>query len=285
MNRRSTLLLCLIGCVFGSAVAHSAAQDAPRAKRVLLIGQGPDGHPVSTHEYRAGVGLLGKTLGRVKGVQTIVVSADGEWADGPELLDAADAVVLFVSEGAKWIQDDAKRFVAFQELGKRGGGLTCLHWGMGTKDAKNIAGFVDLFGGCHGGPDRRYKVVEVALELGKHPIMAGVKPITLNEEFYFKLKQPSDTTDLTPLVRVNIEDADHTVGWAWTRPANSGGGRSFGFSGLHFHENWKQESYRRMMTQGVMWTVGVAIPDGGADVSIGEKDFVLPVAKAPATKE
>jgi type 1 glutamine amidotransferase len=273
MKSRSTITLGLIGFALSVLLQTTVlAQESKRAKRILLVGQGPDGHPRSTHEYLAGMTLLAKMLSRIKSVQTIVVSADGDWADGPELLDSADSVVLFVSEGAKWIQADAKRYAAFAALAKRGGGFCCVHWGMGTKDAKNIAGFVSLFGGCHGGPDRRYKVVDVEMKLGSHPILSNVKPITLREEFYFKLKQPKDKKGITPLVQVNIEDADHTVSWAWARPD---GGRSFGFSGLHFHDNWKHETYRRLMTQGVLWTANIAIPKSGVDVSANDKDLAV----------
>ena len=143
----------------------SPAAEPQQRARVLLIGQGPDGHPFLTHEYRAAASILANLLKRHPGVQPIVTIADDDWTDGPELLDSADAAVVFVSEGAKWLQASKPRLAAFQALASRGGGLICLHWGMGTKDAENIAEWVKLFGGCHGGPDRRYKVVDVAFEV------------------------------------------------------------------------------------------------------------------------
>jgi type 1 glutamine amidotransferase len=269
---RKCLPAVLIGLTLLLAVASANAADKPR--RVLLIGQGPDGHPAATHEYNAGVRLLGKLLSRSENLQTIVVSADGDWADGPELLDGADAAVVFVSQGAKWIQDDAKRLAAFQALAKRGGGLACLHWGMGTREAEFIPKWLELFGGCHGGPDRRYKVVDTQLELAtpKHPVLRGVEAIPVHEEFYFALKFPQPVEQVTPLIRVQIEDQPHVVSWAWQRPD---GGRSFGFTGLHFHENWKHESYRRLMTQGVLWTLGSDIPDSGLAVDVTTTDLEL----------
>lgn len=275
------MLRCLPAVLIGLTIllAINPANAADKPQRVLLIGQGPDGHPAATHEYNAGVRLLGKLLSRAKNVQTIVVSADGDWNEGPELLDGADATVVFVSQGAKWIQDDAKRLAAFQALAKRGGGLACLHWGMGTRDAENIPKWLELFGGCHGGPDRRYKVVDSQFELAspKHPALRGVEPIPVHEEFYFKLKFPQPLKQITPLIRVQIEDQPHVVSWAWQRP---GGGRSFGFTGLHFHENWKHESYRRLMTQGVLWTLERKIPSGGLAVEVTAADLEL----APAAK-
>lgn len=266
-----TLSVAFVMCLPpGAAIAEEVA-----VHRVLLIGQGPDGHPRATHEYNAAATLMAKLLSREKKMQTIPVSADGDWAEGPQLLDGADAAVVFVSQGAAWIQEDAKRLAAFRNLAKRGGGLLCLHWGMGTKDAKNIKAFVDLFGGCHGGPDRRYKVVDVPTKLagGSHPILNGVKPLDVHEEFYFKLKAPQNAGGLTPLIRVPIEGEDHMVSWAWERPD---GGRSFGFSGLHFHENWMHESYRRLITQAVLWTLNRKVHPDGIDVAVDDEDLQLP---------
>jgi type 1 glutamine amidotransferase len=270
MTRLGLLFVFLIVVV---QPAPTCAADKPQ--RLLLIGQAPDGHPPGTHEYRAAASLLSKMLAPMERLQTISVSADGDWAEGPELLDGADAAVVFVSEGAKWLQGDAKRLAAFQALAKRGGGLICLHWGMGTREAKFIPAWVELFGGCHGGPDRRYKVVDVKTQLAtpSHPILRGVSPVEVHEEFYFKLKWAQPAEQITPLIKVRIEEEDHTVGWAWERPD---GGRSFGFSGLHFHENWKLESYQRMLAQSVRWVLKREIPEAGVRVNLEAADFVPP---------
>ena len=270
MNRFSLALCCLVITCFANS---PFAADKPQ--RLLLIGQAPDGHPPGTHEYRAAASLFAKMLAPMDRLQTIVVSADGDWPEGPELLDGTDAAVVFVSEGAKWLQTDPRRLAAFQALAKRGGGLICLHWGMGTREAKFIPAWVELFGGCHGGPDRRYKVVDVKTQLAtpSHPILRGVSPVEVHEEFYFKLKLAQPAGQVTPLIQVRIEEEDHTVGWAWERPD---GGRSFGFSGLHFHENWKLESYQRMLAQSVRWVLKREIPKAGVRVNLEPADFVPP---------
>src|SRR5437870_5745337 len=81
--------------------------DAPR--KLLLLGQGPDGHPPQAHEYLAGVRILEKILQRVPGLEIKVVRADEPWREGPELLQGADGVVLYLAEGAKWIHQDPRR--------------------------------------------------------------------------------------------------------------------------------------------------------------------------------
>ena len=141
--------------ILAAIVASTSFADAEPPKKVLLIASGPDGHPPATHEYAAGLDILAKCLKPVPGIEVTIAKADGAWKEGPDLIGRADGVVLYLSEGAKWLWADDKRLAAFQQLAKRGGGLTVLHWGMGTKDAEPIEAFANLFGGCHGGPDRK----------------------------------------------------------------------------------------------------------------------------------
>ncbi len=244
-------------------VDHAAAP----VKRVLLLAQGPDGHPVATHEYVAGLQILKCCLDRAPGVQATLVKADEPWPAGPELIDQADGVVLYLSEGAKWFQQDLKRLAALQRLANRGGGCGVIHWGMGCKEARHIAAFVPIFGGCHGGPDRQYKVLTARPEvaLPEHPINTRVVPAAIEEEFYYRLKFAGPAESVRPLLRVDMDGAPQTVGWAWERPD---GGRAFGFSGGHFHRNWGQPFYRRFVAQGVLWTLKLPIPPEGLDVEV-----------------
>ena len=107
----------------------STSQPAPvleqagktRPKRVLLLGQRADSHPRTTHEYMAGVRLMSRLLQNHGNLQVIVVQADNPWSDGPEQIEGADGVVLYLTEGAKWVSDDKVRFAAFQRLAQKGG--------------------------------------------------------------------------------------------------------------------------------------------------------------------
>lgn len=268
---RLTLLLAILM----AAITGFAADNSAR-KRVLLLGQKPDSHPATTHEYMAGVRLLATLLEKSPEIQTVVVQADSPWTDRPELLDGADGVVVFVSEGAKWVTEDPSRLGAFQQLAKRGGGLTCLHWGMGTRDSGPVAEFTALFGGCHGGPDRKYKIAEVSAKpVAGHPVVSGIFSFDVRDEFYYALKRPAPELmfKVFPLLQVPIDGADQTVAWACERPD---GGRSFGFSGLHYHENWKLTEYRRLILQGVLWTLKQEIPESGMPVDVTREALALP---------
>lgn len=234
---------------------------AAEPQTLLLLGQKPDGHPPGTHEYLPAQRILHHLLKEVPGLKTEIVRADNPWSEGPELLGRADGVVLFVSEGAKWIQADPRRYEAFARLAQRKGGFSSLHWGTGTKDAANIDGFTRLFGACHGGPDRKFtKFDDIAVEFAdaKHPIVAGLQPFDIREEFYYRLKHPAaDAGTLHPLLTIPVDDTHDMVGWTFDRVD---GGRSFGFTGLHFHDNWGRPEYRRLIAQGILWTMNLAPP-------------------------
>jgi hypothetical protein len=75
------------------------------------------------------------------------------------------------------------------------------------------------------------------------------------------------------VLRVRIDDSDETVAWSWERPD---GGRSFGFSGLHFHENWRLIEYRRLVAQAILWTLRLPVPTKGLDVRVTDKELRLP---------
>jgi type 1 glutamine amidotransferase len=269
------VLFALVPCVFLAGPRSWA--DAPPAAapvKLLLVGSGPDGHPAQTHEYMAGLKVLAKCLKDVPGLEITTVRADEPWKEGPELMARADGVVLFLSEGARWMNHDPKRREALAKVAARGGGLVVLHWAMGTKDAKNIDSCLKLLGGCHGGPDRKYKVLETdaAIADRKHPITTGIKDFRVRDEFYYRLKFIKAEKGVHPLLQVTIEGQRETVAWSWDRPD---GGRSFGFSGLHFHDNWRLQAYRRLVAQGVLWTLKKPIPKDGLPVEVAKEDLEL----------
>jgi type 1 glutamine amidotransferase len=267
--------LSLVVALAALLTVPAFADEPAVPKRLLLLGQGSDGHPHATHEYFSGLKIVKKCLDRVKGLDAVLVEADEPFRAGPDLIDKADGVVLFLAEGAKWLQQDEARLAAFERLATRGGALAGLHWGTGCRDARYVEKYVNLFGACHGGPDRKYAVVTATTEIaaGRHPIMTGVAPIMLEDEFYYRLKFAKPDGSVLPLLRVPIEGEPHTVAWAWERPDK---GRSFGFTGLHFHRNWGEAAYRRMVAQGIVWTLKLPVPADGFDVEIAEEDLKLP---------
>lgn len=276
MLRRAFIIATTL-CLLGSVVV--AAEPAAKKKKLLLIGQGPDGHPVTAHEYYAGLKIVEKLLAPMaEQIEVKQVRADGEWKDGPELLKDADGAVLYLAEGAKWTQGDPRRYEAFAKLTERGGGLVALHWAIGTKDAKYVAGYQKLIGGVHGGEDRKYKFLETTVEPvdPKHPITQGIEKFTIKDEFYYQLKFVDDKDRLHHLLKVKIDDELYPFCWTWDR---ADGGRSFGFSALHYHENWKRAEYRQIVANAIVWSLKLEAPKKAWPGEVAEEDYKLPPGK------
>lgn len=242
--------------------------------KLLLIGQGPDGHPRSTHEFMAGIRILEKCLAPIGGIQVSTAQADEPWPEGPKLIGQADGVVMFLTQGSRWMQNDPRRYDALTRLATRGGAIVALHWAVGAQDGKYVEGQLKLLGGSRGGPKRKYTTLtaDVKIADAKHPITLGIRPFRVRDEFYYRLNFVDATPGIRPVLKVNIDGNDETVCWSWQRPD---GGRSFGFVGLHFHKNWQLSEYRRLVTQGIVWSLKQEIPSKGLTVDVSKEDLQL----------
>jgi hypothetical protein len=251
------------------ATTLSAAESKPR--RLLIVGQGPDGHPPTTHEFMAGAQLLAELLKAQKEISTTVVNADEPWPDGPRLIDQSDGIAMFVTQGAQWMQTNSARHAALKRLAARSGAIVALHWSVGAKESQYIQGQLDLLGATRGGPQRKYLVLPTELKrvVPDHPILRGVGDIKTYDEIYYALDR---VPGIQPLFTSRIEGKDETAAWSWER---ADGGRSFGFVGLHFHANWQLPEYRRFVEQGVLWSLKLPIPSAGVNVDIDSKKLEL----------
>jgi len=280
INQSVKVAALLLICVL--PIIASAAESAPR--RVLIVGQGSDGHPPGTHEFMAGANVLAELLKDHKDIRATVVKADEPWPDGPNLIDKADGIVMLVTQGSQWMQMEPQRHAALKRLGARGGAITALHWSVGAKDAKYIQGQLELLGATRGGPQRKYLVLSTELKrvVPQHSILNGVGDIKVHDEIYYAL----DRVDgIQPLFTARIEGKDEMAAWCWERADR---GRSFGFVGLHFHSNWQLPAYRRFVVQGVLWSLKLPIPKDGRNVDIDSKKLelngVLPPLAGPKTE-
>ena len=53
---------------------------------------------------------------------------------------------------------------------------------------------------------------------------------------------------------------DEVLAWAVERPD---GGRGFGFTGGHFHRNWGDPNFRKLVLNAILWTAGLDVPPSG----------------------
>ena len=262
MRRPTPIALTLLALCAGPGFA---AED--EAAKILLIGKQRD-HPPATHEYMAECQLLATCLEQTEGVDAEVV--DG-WPESSEAFEGVDAVVLYTANGGDVLFDPAHNDQA-EELLADGVGIVALHWGTGAAQDERGERFLEAMGGWFNSAFSEIPVVESTIRPADpdHPICRGWGPTPLRDEYYIKLKYLDDAT---PVVLAEVNGTDYPVGWAFERPD---GGRSFGYVCGHFHECFTVPAFRRSVVNGILWSAGLEVPEGGAPVDATEEDLTLP---------
>jgi hypothetical protein len=251
------------------------ALPATAEKSVLLIA-GPKSHGPGQHEHPAGCGLLAKHL------ETCGLGIKAElslgWPNDAAKAAAADTLAIY-GDGGDF--HAAKGHVA--ELRQRlaaGKGLVVLHYALEPADPDMAAFFDEAIGGRFD-PDWSVNPVwkmEHPL-IATHPVTRGVAPFGIEEEFYFHLRfrdgavplmkalPPADCLGAdgqragNPEIRKQLAaGVPQTLAWAVENP---GGARGFGFTGGHFHRHWANENFRKLVLNGIVWTAGIEVPEGG----------------------
>ena len=64
-------------------------------------------------------------------------------------------------------------------------------------------------------------------------------------------------------------EPEHVM-WCTTRPD---GGRGFGFTGGHFHRNWGDENFRRLVLNAILWTAKAEVPAEGVESKVNPEQL------------
>jgi len=67
-----------------------------------------------------------------------------------------------------------------------------------------------------------------------------------------------------PEVQKHKGEPEHMM-WAIERPD---GGRGFGFSGAHFHKNWGNENFRKVVLNALLWISKIEVPAAGVECNV-----------------
>lgn len=275
------LYCILIGLFACNKSSTHQEQNSTTQKKIVLIA-GKKTHPAAMHEYIKTVRLIKAMLDNatnVQGVSTEIFT--NGWPENPGVLEDAD-LIMTISDGqdgptgipVPFMTDE--RMMMMEKLMQRGCGFITyhfstftpeyygekiLHWGGGYFDWQNEQGAREWYSAI------KYMNVEVELPSQDHPIMKGVEPFKVLEEYYYNMRFKENDTRWKPLIKVKeLESADHTnggvVAWAVER---EDGGRGFGTSMGHFFANWKNENYRKLMLNAIVWAAGAEVPEGGVD--------------------
>ncbi|MDZ4850833.1 MAG: ThuA domain-containing protein [Pirellulaceae bacterium] len=277
-------LHCISCLLFGVIVAYSSSftigQDAKATKSIVMIA-GNASHGYGAHEHYAGCRLLADVLQAGSPNIRCTVTRNG-WPEDDAMLDQADTIVMYADGGAK--HPAIAHMDRLQKQIDRGAGFVCLHYAVEVPSGDVGNKFKDWLGG--------YFEADWSVNphwtadfnaLPNHPITHGVKSFSANDEWYFHLRFQDAMKGVTPILSaippastMSRPDGHHSgnptvrkavadglpqhVAWAFDRP---NGGRSFGFTGGHYHWNWGSTEMQRVVCNAILWTAKAELAPSG----------------------
>jgi trehalose utilization protein len=261
-----------------------------KPKKLVLIAGTPS-HGPGDHEFNAGVRLLDGCLKDYPGLATTVFL--NGYPKDDSALDAADGIVCYADGSAGHPLVREKRLERVSKLMAKGVGLMCMHYGVevlkdlgGPEFKEWLGGYYEHQFSCNPMWSPEFK------EFPKHPICNGVKPFTIRDEWYFNMRFRDDMKGVTPILSAvppdavrdgpyvypkgpykHIQDAkgrSEAMMWATER---ADGGRGVGFTGGHIHRNWKDDNFRKVVLNAMLWLVKLDVPADGVKSVVTEEDL------------
>jgi len=272
-------------CLIVSFVLGIGLTDAQAAAKNLVLIAGRPSHPPGMHEFRAGCLLLQQCLSGVRGLQTTVYT--NGWPSSDSLLEKADAIVIYADGGGGHPAIQGERRQLLQRLIDQGTGFGVMHYACEVPKDKGGREFLEWVGGYY---EHEYSCNPIwspeFKAFPKHPVTRGIQPFSIKDEWYFNLRwrpgdkaitpilvaKPSDTVRDGPYVwpagpYPHIQAAkgrDETMMWV----RENGRHRAFGFTGGHFHDNWGDDNFRKVILNAMLWVSGVRVPGRGVDSAL-----------------
>ncbi len=274
-----SIRICIAAiCLICGGAALSAADEA----KVVFISGKPSHGPMK-HEHRAGNLILAKALNAADLDVNAIVLPENGYPKNPSVLEDAASVVVFCTGHRGHLLNP--HLEEFDALMQKGTGVVMIHWateaeiGMpGKKFLEWMGGFCDLNWSVNPHWTPNFKTFP------DHPITNGVRPFSINDEWYYHMRFVEGMKGVTPIlsdlpgpetlirpdgarsgnpdVRRAVANGERQhVAWAYERPG--GKGRGFGFTGAHNHVSWQDENFRKIVLNAILWTAGVEVPGNG----------------------
>jgi type 1 glutamine amidotransferase len=292
--QRRTLLVLAIALASTGAIALTQTPAAPAAPgKTIMFLSGPKDHGMpGRHEYQKDLRTMAQALEtspNLKGVKTKVFVGRAprdlaEYQDVSAIViesssdrDERETHPLFPPEPATTKHTyDADTLAYLKDLDalvKKGVGIVIIHYANWVEHWVARRYYLDWTGGLwvQGGSRNPVDDWSMALRNDSHPILRGVKPWTYRDEVFCRFFLPPDVKRTELLVGTPAKNAigPQLASWAYER---EGGGRSFVFGGMDFHDNLRTvEDFRRFLLNGIAWTAGLEVPAGGVQSTVAEE--------------
>ena len=245
-------------------------------KKIVMVAGAPS-HGIGEHEYNAGTRLLKKCLDRQPNVVTTVYS--NGWPHDPTAFDNADTILLYMNGGAKHPVIHRNRLTEIDQLMSKGVGLCCAHYAVEVPKEKGGPDLIKWIGGYY---ETDYSINPTWMAefktLPTHAVTSGVEPFTIRDEWYYNIRFPEGQTNVKPILEAIPPDGTRGTAAAKQHPGRSevlawtverpDGGRGFGFTGGHFHANWANPNFRKLVLNALLWTAKADVPKTGVDIQV-----------------
>jgi hypothetical protein len=259
-------------------------KTAGGAKKRIVFLAGKPSHGYGAHEHYAGCMILARALrAGVRGVKT-EVHRNG-WPEDSAVFSRADAIVFYCDGGSG--HPVLEHLDEVDSLMKDSVGMVCLHYAVEVPAGPGGEAFLRWIGGYF---EANWSVnpfwTARFAQLPDHPIVRGVRPFEIEDEWYYHMRFPAGMAGVTPILTdlppdstLRRPDGPHSgnphvrrsiaagepqhVAWAVERPD---GGRGFGFTGGHHHWNWGNDDFRTLVLNAILWTARMEVPPEGVPV-------------------
>jgi len=293
--RLSLLVAAVLGLSTSLAPAGEKGRDlydleaqkaATGVKKIVLIADRDTHGARGNHEFIAAAVYLARTINeRYPDAYAVVCTKQRM----PKDLKHADAIIVLMNHGGP-----AATSPAVQDAVNRGAGFAAIHYGVevnkgaqGENYLKWLGGYFEPFFSVNPHWTPTFK------EIPQHDITRGVKPFSINDEWYYHMRFVEGMKGVTPVLSAiappetitkrwspakNPKGDGHAgnpdaladveagkpqvVAWAYERPD---GGRGFGFTGLHFHKNLGDDNMRTLLLNAVAWVAKLPVPPSGIE--------------------
>ena len=269
---------------FALAAGETRGDDDAREPKKIVLVAGKPSHPPGSHEFNAGVLLLKKCLSGVKNV-TVETHLNGWPADPDTAFAGADTIMLFMDGSVNHELLREGRMADFDRLMDQGVGLVMVHYAVDIPPDNGGQEFLDWMGGYY---EKFYSTnphwTAAIAELPEHPITRGVRPDSILDEWYFNMRFRPENAGVVAILKATPPDEARTrteaakqnlgreeiLAWATER---DDGGRAFACTGGHFHSNWGNENFRKLVLNALLWTAKLDVPAEGVETRVTEDDL------------
>ena len=219
---------------------------------------------------------------------------DFGWPKDDAAFEGIDAVLIYADGGGGHpaIQKDRAKLI--DGLAKKGIGIGCAHYGVEVPKGDPGKYMQDWIGGYY---EHAFSVNPMWAPdfktFPKHPIARGVKPFKVVDEWYFNMRFRKDGVGkITPILVATPSDKVRNGPYVWPkgpykhiqaekgRPetmmwsyVRKNGGRGFGFTGEHKHQNWGNDNYRKAVLNGLLWIAKAKVPKNGVPSTVTAEEL------------